>query len=235
MQEQKDERYAQHTGQRGPKEAPLPAESGNQHAHKHKGKAFANVMGATEKAVECTADAQGEPARQRDNGRRGAHGLRCAVDGPADGKNNKQGRIGNATVKRAHAQNAHHKVHEHGNGKSRGHEALDVGAVCQEAAEEFANGISPIQAGADDTQLGGVQQARVNERLLHHAHGQSAHVVKGIAQRGRQEGLHPQAFVGFIHFVGGDLLGRWGRHLEKVRYSHASIVKTGNRTHGGSR
>ena len=109
--------------------------------------------------------------------------------------------VGYLSVHGAHTHHSHSEVHSYGNGDPGGHKTLDIGAVGKKAVHQFAHGIGPVQAGAYYAKLSGRQQARVNERLLHHTHGQAAYIVQCIAQRGGYERLHPVVLVFLLKII----------------------------------
>ena len=170
MQEEQDDDYSQEACQGCSEEAPLPSCGTYQGTHEHEGKAFSYIVRSAEEAVECAADAQREPAGQRDDCRRGTHRLRPSVDGPADSEEHEECGVAYHSHARADSEYSHDEVHQYGYGEAGGHEPLDVGTVGEEAVYEFADGVSPVEAGPDYTELGCVEQAGVNQRLLHHAH-----------------------------------------------------------------
>ena len=177
-------------------------------------------MRRAENAVVSAPDLEREPPRKGDDCRRGAHRLRPSVYGPEDTEAHKQRRIGYGSVEGIHTQHAHYEVHSGRHHQARGHEALDVGAVGQETVDEFANCIRPVQTGPDDTKLGGVEQARVDERLLHHTHRQAAHIIKCVAECARYERLDAFFLINLVNLFGSDLHRRRFAHTEKIQKSH---------------
>lgn len=78
------------------------------------------------------------------------------------------------------------------------HESLDIGSVHKEAVHEFAHGIAPVEAGADDTELGGIEQTGIYKRLLHYAHRHAAHIIERIAEGDSQKGLETLTLPDFV-------------------------------------
>ena len=195
VEKEQDQHQADDAAQCRAEEAPLPAEGRDNRAHEDEGKPLADIVGGAEDAVIGSPYLQGHPTGERhDTGRR-SHALRPSVHGPEDAEARKQHSVGNLSVLGAYTEDAHDEVHADGDDDPCGHEPPDVGPVGQEAVYKLTYGISPVQTGADDTELGGRQKPRVDQRLLHHAHRQAADVVQGISQGSSDERLHPVPFV----------------------------------------
>ena len=216
MQEEEDDQDAERTGQGGSEEAPLPSESAHEGGHEDEGKAFADVVGRAEESVERAPDLEREPAGQADDGGRSAHALRPSVHGPADDEGQEQDGISDGAVERTDTEDAHDEIHGDRNDEAGGHEALYVGSVTKESVDELADGVGPVKAGADDTELGGREQASIDERLLHHAHREAADIVQGVAESTRQERLETEVLVGLVHFFGGDLFSGRAAYFEEI-------------------
>ncbi len=79
--------------------------------------------------------------------------------------------------------------------------------VSQKSVHKFADGISPVQACAYQTELPGRKETGIDYRLLHHVQGCPAHIVEGIPECGSQKRLHTQAAITALHFLPGHLAG----------------------------
>lgn len=81
--------------------------------------------------------------------------------------------------------------------------------VCKETVHELAYGICPLEAGTYETQLGGIEKAAVDDRLLHHIERCAADIVEAVAEGSGYECLDPQLLIAAVNLI--------SRHLHRRR------------------
>ena len=173
-------------------------------------------MRGTEKSIVRATYPQREPPRKCDDGRRRAHRLSPAVDAPHYREHYEYDRAADASADRCCAKHSHDQVRGGGQDQTGGHKPFDIRAVGQESVDELAHGIGPVKAGADDTKLRGVEQTGVDQRLFHHAHRHTAHIVKSVTECDCDEGLETGSFPNLVSVLRSHLCCGRRTYPEKI-------------------
>ena len=174
-------------------------------------------MRGAEKAIVRATYPQREPSRKCNDGRRRAHRLSPTIDAPHYREHYEYDGTADARADRCGAKHSHNQVGGRRQNQTGGHKPFDVRAVGQESVDELAHGVGPVKAGADDTKLRGVEQTGVDQRLLHHAHRHTAHVIERVAERDGYEGLEAGTFPDLVSVLRSHLYGGRRTYSEEIK------------------
>ena len=197
VQQEEDDHHAYGPGHRGADESPLPAEDSHDGAHEEEREEFAEVVAGAEKPVIGAADAQREPAREGDDGRRGAHRLCPAVESPHHGKGREEGHVAHESAAVGKTQHPDQQVRHRRDAEPRGHEALDVAVVGEESVDELPDGIGEEQGRADQTELRGVERPAFEDGFLHHVEARPTDVIETVPDGSGQKALETEPAIEF--------------------------------------
>ena len=146
-------------------------------------------MAGAEEAVICASLGERIPSGKSDYGAWGAERLGAAVDGPHYREQYEESSAGDAGSGGAGSEDSHTEVHQYADQKAGGHEAFDVGSVDEESVYKFSHSVCPVEAGADDTELGRRKETCIDNWLFHYSEGESADVEEGVCESSGKECL----------------------------------------------
>ena len=169
-----------HSSHSGKDEAGLPPEGPDNGTYHYEGKELADIGTRTENPVVGPPLVHREPPGKIDYPGRGPHGLHPPVDSPEHREGKEEGHRSEGGVTVQETEHSHYQVYQGRDCKARGHEAPYVAVVGYEAVHELADGVDEQQGRPYDSQLTCRKELRVNDRLLHHAQAEPAHIIKAV-------------------------------------------------------
>ncbi len=206
--------------QRRHPESPAPAEQGDDRADADEGQAFADRVGRAPDAVAASALAVAVPRRHRHYTAGRAEALEPAVQSPH------QRRYPHGSGE------AHGEVAERAQQKAGGQKLLHVGVIGEEAVRQLADSIGVEQCGTDEAEVGGAEDAGIDERFLDDAEREAAGVDDAVAERDREH--HAQAMAAVKAVDGRGVrelrLIRTGREVTPQRSCHIYRVRSAGAT-----